>query len=562
MGLINLDWPFPQIFRGKRRTILAERRDVHEIEESTFLPQYINIYDAYTNILEKITNGNFTGNANNWTLSGGWTYGSNKVSTTSGGILTQLSTSMVSPPVDGKWYYIKADVTITSGYIIPMIGVEFGDVIVSSGSIIRKVKCSGGLNLSFVATGISGSINLSIDSVSLTEATGEIISGGPWQFIDLGDSWVLLNGATTVFTRGSLVYTENSITINAGCSHNGRVLFGGFDPDNFWNTAWTAYWASAITKASLTMGMFSNTVWWTGIGMGAANLHSLFYPTDVTGGNYPLFLDALQQNDAGFITMSWRGRVWALKPLGKGVVVYGDSGITYLNPIVDPSPTYGKVEISKTGITSPNAVGGDEKQHVFINSSGQLCILTADLQLKDIGYQEYMQMLVQDNTVVVTHDPVNREYNISNGKVGFCLNENGLYETTTAYTSIINISGVPCAIYDILIPEYNNVIGKTDAFTLGIPGEKLLTWVEVVYEGIDGLTIAGEYKSKGGGFITGPQKPVNNSGVARINLSGEVFRIALYGTRKDNLRISSITVKAQVRDKRYIRGIYADQSSS
>ena len=61
---------------------------------------------------------------------------------------------------------------------------------------------------------------------------GSITSGGIWHFADAGNFWMLFNGITVVFNiPGDRVYATDSVRINSGCYHRGRVIFGGFDAD-------------------------------------------------------------------------------------------------------------------------------------------------------------------------------------------------------------------------------------------------------------------------------------------------------------------------------------------
>jgi hypothetical protein len=572
MDIIDVKWPFPQLFRGKRKTLLADKESIYEIDESNYLiKDPLRLYDAYgtTVAQEHLFNGTFTGSATGWTLGTGWAYNSNTIVHTPGNTATaaQASAAMSHVLIDTKLYYVYLYVSGTVGSLYVQIGTSTSGLVLTNGAHVFILPCLGGLNFSLVP---SSDFAGSVTTVSITEATGYITAGGPWHFLDLGETWVALNGETVVFTRGAYVYTENSVTINAGCTHRGRVLFGGFDEDNFYNAAWTAYWAANITKASLTMKMKPNTVWWTPIGQGASALHSIFYPTDITTGADPLILDILQQNDGGSIDMSWQGRVWAIKSHIKGAIVYGDSGITYLEPVRGEIDTYGKTELAATGITGRAAVAGgptDKEgnvlEHLFMNSSGQLCKVDSNLQVKNLGYQEYMQNLLQDPNVVITYNPIDREYYISSGSMCYGLTEKEqLFETQILPTSLITINGAVCGVFDYATDKPNQAIVKTDGFDLGLVGYKKLTWVEVTYEGINDVEVQVEYRNERGAFFIGSRHKLNRHGTCRVNVSAKEFRIAIYGTRLNHARVAGITVKAQVNDKRFVRGIYANQDSA
>jgi len=118
----------------------------------------------------------------------------------------------------------------------------------------------------------------------------DLYTGRSWSFIDMHDFFVFTNG------EDSLVYLNNdgviggmnnllatnTRTAECGCYHRGRAIFGGFDYQTFWNSAWRTFWQTWEVKKKDTliegtvekpegnfyMPMEENFIWWTAVGGG------------------------------------------------------------------------------------------------------------------------------------------------------------------------------------------------------------------------------------------------------------------------------------------------------
>lgn len=110
---------------------------------------------------------------------------------------------------------------------------------------------------------------------------GSITADGPWHFMDFYDTWVLMNGTTTIWKTSyySLPIATDAVTIKTGCDMKGRAIMGGFDPTNFYALAdWPDYWQvlmdnntpnEILEKVTALMGgAGTNWVWWSTIGGG------------------------------------------------------------------------------------------------------------------------------------------------------------------------------------------------------------------------------------------------------------------------------------------------------
>ena len=279
--------------------------------------------------------------------------------------------------------------------------------------------------------------------------------GGQFQFIDLYDAWMLLDGENiaykTPWWTSTFVFIQDKATlqINSGCVFKeGQIFFGGFDSSNFWVGQWQTILGNyddnvpseiAANIIDLTQGAGTNWVWWGSKGGG--DLLWLLHPNLMRDGSLestpdmgysatiPYFLDLWKMGHTGMRPMPWQGLVTDIKPLNEVVMVYGEvpGGCTCLAPVNQPiGSTYGIVVLDKLGtsgvpIANRGAVGGGDQGHLFIDDSGEAWFIGPDLSVERLGYKWVFSPML-GNTILVSYDPVIREFNISDGTVSYVWN--------------------------------------------------------------------------------------------------------------------------------------------
>ncbi len=555
---LTTEWPYPQTFRNRQRMVVATKEDIIEVDNTDFLLRgYQPLFHSEdTWPSNMVLNGSFTGNATGWTLGAGWAYGDNMVACTAGS--ADLLQTFVF--VAGYTYYIEFMAKVTSGSFVVKAGAVESDPITADGKYRLKLT-SDGTSLTFTPTAFTGYL----DEIVIYFFSGNIKSGTPWQFVDMGENYMLLNGATTVFKLNGLLFTNSDITINAGCFWRGRVFLGGFDKINFWNADWQSFWASA-TPDNYTYDLGDvdkNWIMWTSVGGG--DLYSLFYPELITAGSKPLIWDYMQRNESGMMPMSWPERVQSTIPLGDGVVVYGQDGITFLK-FSAANNTFGKVELARFGINSRGSVAGDELTQVLLANTGEFWMLTADLKLQFLGYQEYGRLLLDQDTVITYNPEEGRpgigEWHIANNNYSFLLNQFGMSESGRGYTSTNLINGALFGVWQG--GDIDETLVRSDSLFFDIAGEKTLAQITVDYTSIDNLTVEAEYRNSKDPhtFHSSRHVPVNKSGVARIGITAEEFRIILRGTTNQRSALTGMQVELQYGDKRFQRGINVSSTRS
>jgi len=293
-----------------------------------------------------------------------------------------------------------------------------------------------------------------------------IVVGQLWQGANQGDFWLFWNGACHIIIKP---YTTNSTdlrafvndtnTINTGCMWKGRTFFGGFSQSDYYGTlpSWPSFWennqtnlGSWDTRFDLTnKGPKENWVWWSSIGGGdtlvnQGNADGLALqrdgmeglPTDTNNTTDPLTHFYNLRNESGFMPMPWQGQVHTVKPLGRHIVVYGEGGVSALNPITDPVPTMGLIpEVHNVGVPFRGLVGGNEHIHYFIDDRGTLYMMGTDLQPKRIGYEEFLSAYTTSyDKQMLTYDPQEGDLWISNSTTGYGFNpKSGLWKEQTRY---------------------------------------------------------------------------------------------------------------------------------
>jgi len=321
--------------------------------------------------------------------------------------------------------------------------------------------------------------NWTTDEITLT--SGSIVAGGAWHFLDLFDSWLLFNGSSTIYQTNihgleggdaAIVGTAAPL-VQTGCYLNGRSFMGGFvdgvgTGSIFNDAAWTALVASwnadlPAAMADIIPNIGQNFVMWSSIGGGDALW--IFRPTWATTIRTagPRIFEHLKKNELGWMPMPWQGAVHVVKPLGNAVVVYGVDGISALVQTVEPIPTFGLKHLLDIGVAGRGAVGGTNREHVFIDEAGYIWKIGVDLVPKRLNYQEFITSMTPAS-IVVSHDQEDDEYYISDGTYSRILTSKGLGIMDQVVTSIVATEGALLGVKGDSQENTSNCINGTQAY--------------------------------------------------------------------------------------------------
>jgi len=249
--------------------------------------------------------------------------------------------------------------------------------------------------------------------------------------------------------------------------------------------------------------------------------------------------------------------VYRVLPLGKAVIVYCKDKIFAMIPVVDPVPTFAIVPIHSFGIAGTWLIDGDEFEHAYIDFSGRLWRMKADLKPELLDYREYMNTLTMTN-IVISKNVNYGDYYISDGTKCYLLTPYGLTQWFQYPTSIVYEDANKRLIGPISVSSDLSASIATDVLDFGVRALKTITVLEV---GATGQVMTGnvdyKYKVTDATFTASRLKTASNFGVITPIVSGTEFRLRVKGADYTKFDLDYLTVRYKYVDKRMIRGVYA-----
>lgn len=352
---------------------------------------------------------------------------------------------------------------------------------------------------------------------TLGSAVATVTEDERWDFIDFGSYLILANGTKLCIRDYAGAWTTNDYTSNiprfsTGCNFNGQVVAGNV------KTSW--------------YNCGSGSIIWSRIG-----------EVDFTPDG---------SNEAGFRNIPWEGEVLRVKKLGKGVMIYCENGIGVLFPF---EQTFGFLPLEDVGIPNKAAVAGNENIHVAVDTDGNIWRINKNFEMQKLGYREYMNVMTA-SAIVVEHNPVRREFHISDDSHGYVLTEQGLASCYQEVTTVANDDGNSYGVFDDESDSQARIV--TDTLDFGLRGLKTLQTVEIGANHSSGsLTAYAQWRSeKTGSFSTGPTSTVSPNGTAVITTTAAEFRVGLTFSNYSGVELDYMNLRFKLSDKRSVRGIY------
>jgi hypothetical protein len=296
------------------------------------------------------------------------------------------------------------------------------------------------------------------------------------------------------------------------------------------------------------------------------------------------------KNEAGFTYMDTASDecVMAAIPLKEKIVMYSTMGIKMLRPVASPAPAFEIIDfLPGTGILHPLAVAGSLSRHVLISKLGDLIEIYTNQYgqqtHKVVGYrhifapmQENFSMTTGIGVIVVTYNPDEDEWYISNGTKSYVYN-NGLTEIGVAISSYINLKGtlISSELFNsdssktlgnvISLMNSDYVYLETDIFDLDISGIKTVNQVEVCGGfglGATTLVMIKWRNSRSEEFRDTPWRRCSPSGVGTVTVSGADFKVCVMTTPVKGVVINKLIIEWQLSDKTSVRGNYVGSASA
>lgn len=345
----------------------------------------------------------------------------------------------------------------------------------------------------------------------------------PWHVADFGTYVIMSNtkgvmyyDVTAGLWKRSFSPTSTYPSMSSVCNFNGQLIGCGV----------TSSWYDCD----------SNSVVWSDIG------------------SLDLTLD--QMNLSGYQHMPVKGNALCVKPLGKGVVIYGDTYVYYMYPAMQ---TFGFMQLAGYGIANRNAVAGNVHQHAFVDSTGKVRFINAELAIKELGFQEFLYPLLEE-TLIASFNEAENEYHFCTDAVNYILTEEGkLASHLQSITSIGSTADGPICMAQDLSDESGFFI--TDSLDFALRGQKTIQALEFGLNSDQDCQAAVMWKNNyQGSFTQSPYRPLNHEGVAHVFAAGSDIRAKFYTPDYSYTFVDSLRIKYKVTDKRFVRGIYANQS--
>jgi hypothetical protein len=428
-------------------------------------------------------------------------------------------------------------------------------------------------------SGVWTTTSLSLSDTSSPSTTKSVTEGGVWHHADMGGSWYLFNGNCTVFVTGidSLIpqaakyWINDSVTIKTGCKHQNRVVIGGLGSNIFSEHMSNIFRKIQMHAADDWITSFDdigqNYILWGSVGGGDFPLW-LFMPTQYPAPfkpTYEKFIERLKRNQFGWAPCTFRGTVQVVKSLGRHLIAYGTDGVTAFTHISgegDVPATYGANSpalpiMSGLGIYDRGAVAGNDQIHYWIDPTGKMWSLNANLELEERGYEEYFSEATErGETFVGTYDPIEGDFYFSTEERGFLLTASGLSRSLYRFPNFTSWGGKRYAVEK----ADGNLSGKyavleTNAFDLRDRSRKTITAVNLGYRGGGTVEVALRYKnSASGSWNMTHWVPVSPEGNAAIRVQALEHRVMVRASDPTTFELEYITPKVQRDDRRWRRG--------
>lgn len=413
----------------------------------------------------------------------------------------------------------------------------------------------------------------------------------PWHFIDFGTVWYLFNRDCVIINDGSdflngqplKAYCFKDIQVSTGEEHNGRIIFGGFQKDKLFSAGWKEILTNIADE--LQSGDFvgfsdidQSYIMWSSIGGGDFPLWLFFPKRAIYGNSYRSFdnvggfsqesfkdtmlYDTIRRNEFGFMKMPFSGEVLHIKRLNTRVIVYGSDGIVGLFPYSSRDSeitTYGMIHLSRIGIPRRSFVGGDDNQHLFIDTEGNLWAVSGEFNLQRLGYKQDIIDLLSGEVAIHknTHD-TRQEFYISGKDRSFTLTNKGLTEHRQQIASYVFLEGGHLGTASKISGSDSSAIIITNQNDLGLRGVKTVTSVNLSMVGGKNVKVAFDFRhTTKEDFKRTPFVPVNKEGNAMIRVTGVDFRLVITSEDFSDFELDYAQVKWQADDRRFIRGATA-----
>jgi len=260
-------------------------------------------------------------------------------------------------------------------------------------------------------------------------------------------------------------------------------------------------------------------------------------------------------NVAGYMPLKHGKVIKKVKKLGEKIIVYSDLEIAILIPVAEPAPTFALKTLDLNGMRYEGSVGGTDQEHLFVDRDGWLWRLSENLELKKLGYQEFMNDLDASERIV-SWDAQAKDYYISDSKRCFLLSSQGMSEVHQRVTGIAIANGDRIAgISDSGNSEFSYF---HDTIDMGFRSRKTIFTHELGADSGSQLQATMRYRDKRTDSLKqAPWVEMNDQGFGNQILAGVEFQPGAKAADSSNLHLSYHKFRWKMTDVRSLRGVYA-----
>jgi hypothetical protein len=213
--------------------------------------------------------------------------------------------------------------------------------------------------------------------------------------------------------------------------------------------------------------------------------------------------------------------------------------------------------LSGLGVYDRGSVAGNDEIHYWIDPTGNLWSLTNQLQLNNLGYQEYFKEFVDNGeSVVGTYDAIEGDFYFSSLERSFLITTSGVSRGLYKFPTFTSWGGKRYA----LERAQGNLSGRyasleTNAFDIRDRSRKTVTAVNVGYRGGGTVEVAVRFKdTPTGTWKLSRWVRVSQEGNASIRVQALEHRILVRASDPTTFELEYINVKVQRDDRRWRRG--------
>lgn len=286
-----------------------------------------------------------------------------------------------------------------------------------------------------------------------------------------------------------------------------------------------------------------------------------------TDSAYSKIYKLLDENELGFVPMNWQGDAVRMLPLGEGFVVYGKEGISYLEPVLEPVPTFRKTDLFNVGIPDCKTVAGNKDAHLFMDTEGFIYLLQANLQVERLDYRAITVNFTTKADVLILFQERKRRWFLQDDSFCYMFYNGVLTEIGQFVTSVGEYLGNEVATDKLLektggsyvTTNTTNIKIVTSVLNMKTVGIKNIVTVsaelvpgfDVTFQDIE-MRILYRY-DQSATFIESASRVLNSEGWAHFNIAGTEFKIDLRCTKKTAFELNALNIVYQPIDKRFIR---------